>query len=114
MKISLQAIETDIGTLLHTAAARVPEALAAAGHVAAEIEQDVAKVEPFARALLTRLSPQNVAAEQAVVGIINAVASAVEQAGENASKGLSVSLVPELVAIFKDAMAKVLAYENSL
>lgn len=108
--ITIASIETTVGNVFHTVAAEAAKIVSGLHLVVADIDKEA----PLIEAVITAINPAAGAAAQAVIGIMNAVDTAVGTAESDVAAPVTVSLPAELVSLFKSARASVLAYEKTL
>jgi ABC-type transporter Mla subunit MlaD len=105
--ITLAGIETTIGAAIHKLAAIGTRVATAIGTLTSDIDKAAPVVEEITAAIPQAAGA--VAAEKAVIDILNAVDAAVVAAGTAAAGGLTVSLPGELVAAYNAAKASITA-----
>ena len=114
MSITIAQIETDAASLFHAAVARAQAFLKAVPGAVDTIVTDANQLAAIARPILAVAAPQDAAALDAVTGILNVVDAAVQAGAKDSSGGMTVTLPAELVALFANAKAQIVKYENSL
>jgi hypothetical protein len=113
-QITLQSIETSVGDIFVAAVHRAQSFIHTVAADADVVVADVAKVLPFAQAILSKVAPQDAAALALFVQLINAINGALQSTDAAAQKNLADVLGDDVVGAFKGAKSALLKFENSL
>lgn len=114
MTISIAAIETDVASIFHAAVSRATILLNELTKGADAATAAVNALAKPAAAILTAVAPQDAAALGAVTGLVNLVDEAIDAVDSAVQGGVTISLPAELVTIWKNAKAGLLAFESVL
>ena len=112
--INIAAIETDVATVFHSAILRVEaltQKIPAAVHA---VVTDAEQLAAIATPIVAAVAPQDVAALNAVKALLNAFDAAAQNLVPAADGSTAVTLPNQVIAMYNEAKAAVLAFENSL
>lgn len=112
--ITLQSIETTVGNVLATAVSRAKSLEHSVAGVVHTLITDAEKLAPTARTILSVVAPQDIAALDAVVGLLNVIDQAVQGLDGSVSSGVTVQIPQAALEAYAAAKSAVLSFENSL
>lgn len=109
--LTIASIETTVGNVLHTIAVKEAAASAEFHKLVAGLNQLAPEVIAAVTALF---GPTGGGAATAIIGIINVIDAADTAANEAIAGGITVNVPAELMAIYRTAKTKSIAYESAL